>query len=545
MSSTTLLRRATLTCDQAIFTSIRATMSEGYRIVAASRGLQTDEKQVITRSSPSHDALCWQADTADNAYGAAFYPLPSGRLCVARSCYAGAEHTGRGGQRVYTHNLIFDQRQFPQCTYNPFNVLRAMVDADLASPQLKPPSLLPVLKLPITNAAFGEANEAGRDNGRAESERVTSLVQGGAGESVLGPDLWKKLDTAWRGYVLSALLNDRTLVVNLPNGWVEVAEAILMGVPGPMRTEVSFSAGLRFSIGRCHRLSLFHDENRATRSRTFGRGVEYLDPTATDEPPARPTQERSHPPLTRPLEGGDWEGDTRTSAWHSFVERHWDKGDVVTLARRTSQAFSDVSAASRERVGLLYNEIDAIAQTDTTELLGMAATHLIESKRDVETDIAAELVVTAHRTLMERLDGMSWDEACRHWTTICAIPRQSTEAGLFVQPLIEQALRVAGRKHPAVAAEAALLPAQFLRASGPTTHPPESAVILNTVLDGVLTRFAEWVENATDAELMDLRETEYGIESLISRWRGLKPNCPIVQRLRQRRTDMAPTPSRW
>lgn len=140
---------------------------------------------------------------------------------------------------------------------------------------------------------------------------------------------------------------------------------------------------------------------------------------------------------------------------------------------------------------------------------------------------------------------MSWDEACRHWTTICAIPRQSTEAGLFVQPLIEQALRVAGRKHPAVAAEAALLPAQFLRASGPTTHPPESAVILNTVLDGVLIRFAEWVENATDAELMDVRETEYGIESLISRWRGLKPNCPIVQRLRQRRTDMAPTPSRW
>ena len=48
-----------LTCDQAIFTSIRGPMGEGYRIVAASRGLRPEEKQAITRLSPSHEALCW------------------------------------------------------------------------------------------------------------------------------------------------------------------------------------------------------------------------------------------------------------------------------------------------------------------------------------------------------------------------------------------------------------------------------------------------------------------------------------------------------
>ena len=84
---------ATLTCDQAIFTSIRTPMGEGYRIIAASRGLRPEEKQAITRSSPSHDSLCWPADKGteetENRYGAAFYPLPTGRFCVALSCYGG------------------------------------------------------------------------------------------------------------------------------------------------------------------------------------------------------------------------------------------------------------------------------------------------------------------------------------------------------------------------------------------------------------------------------------------------------------------------
>ncbi|MBU0718028.1 MAG: hypothetical protein KJ749_07255, partial [Planctomycetes bacterium] len=103
---------ASIKCDCAIFTSVRTSMGEGYRIIAASRGLRPDEKQVITRNSPSHNGTCAPPSSADaetpTVVGAAFYPLPPGRLCVALSTHAGAEHTGRGGPRVYTYNVVFD-----------------------------------------------------------------------------------------------------------------------------------------------------------------------------------------------------------------------------------------------------------------------------------------------------------------------------------------------------------------------------------------------------------------------------------------------------
>lgn len=150
--SVTILR-----CDQAIFTSVRTPMGEGYRIIAASRGLRPGERQTITRYSPSHDALCGSTVGNDASVagirGFAFYPLPGGRLCVAFSSYAGAEHTGRGGKRIYTHNLIFEKQDFPRCAYNPFTVLRAMIEAQGTSPQLKPPTTLPELELVITESA--------------------------------------------------------------------------------------------------------------------------------------------------------------------------------------------------------------------------------------------------------------------------------------------------------------------------------------------------------------------------------------------------------
>ena len=56
-----------LTCDQAIFTSIRTPMGEGYRVIAASRGVRPNEKQSITRNSPSHDSLCVAPSDTDRA----------------------------------------------------------------------------------------------------------------------------------------------------------------------------------------------------------------------------------------------------------------------------------------------------------------------------------------------------------------------------------------------------------------------------------------------------------------------------------------------
>ena len=77
--------QATLSCDQAIFTSVRSPMGEGYRVIAASKGVKPKEKQEITRNSPSHDALCisLEDDRHDGPLAAAFYPLETGRLAVS------------------------------------------------------------------------------------------------------------------------------------------------------------------------------------------------------------------------------------------------------------------------------------------------------------------------------------------------------------------------------------------------------------------------------------------------------------------------------
>lgn len=492
----------TLTCDQAIFTSVRTPMGEGYRIIAASRGLRAEEKQTITRSSPSHDSLCWLSDEAADTWGVAFYPLPSERLCVGLSYFAGAEHTGRGGQRVYTHNIVFDKDDFPKCAYNPFTVVRAMIKAELTSPQLKPPAILPELELSINDAMLETTGQ-----GAAPDDPSVPVDQASPS---LAPDLRGALSAAWCGHVLSALMDERSLIVNLTGGWTDTAETLFMGLPGPMRTDVSFSAGLRFSVGRCYRLALLHDDHGVTKSRITGRPLEYVDPAAKDKP------------------------DTPALAWLSFVQRHWGKGDMANLARRTSLAFPDFSLAGCERVGRLYNRIDALPQTDTAELLSAVAEDLGIPEREVETDILAELLVEAQRMLADRLGKMAWDEVRPHWPTLCTLTRKSTEARLFVQPLIEQAVLVATREHPLVGAQAALDLPPSAPASPTWPGTTEPKVGPGMVADGALTSVAEWAEGATDANLEKHRSKEPDLDDLVAKWRSARPQCPIVQRIHQR-----------
>ena len=209
-------------------------MGEGYRIIAASRGLKPAEKQTITRLSPSHDALCRLPEsptqrgvrgagsgflacaprtagqtlsesagdrTDEIRMAAAFYVLPTGRLCAAYTCHAGAEHTGRGGQRVYTHNAIFNADEFALCGYNPCNVFRAMHAAGLTTPQLTPTQTLPEIQLRVEQG---------------------SPLQG---FDALTPDMMP--------FILQALLNEQCMIVNTIDGWLDSAEALLISLPGP------------------------------------------------------------------------------------------------------------------------------------------------------------------------------------------------------------------------------------------------------------------------------------------------------------------------
>ncbi len=465
----------TLLCDQAIFTSTRTPTGEGYRIIAASGELRPNEKQAITRSSPSHDALCLPdiGGNGQDTYAAAFYGLPTERFCIAYSCYAGAEHTGRGGQRVYTHNVIVDEEGLERCENNPFAILRAMRTAGLFAPTLKPKSKLPQLELRPENLK-GHARPAPFD------ETLTS---------------------EWRTSIVDSLLGGESLIVNLAEGWAACAEAFVMALPGPLRTGVSFAAGLRFSVARVRRLCLVLDDPKIIKSKSAGHHLVYIDPPHQQTP------------------------DTSPSAWAAFVDRHWQHDQTETLVGRTSRPFLDVSIEGRDRIARLYNRIDDVESHETPELLQLATQHLVEPEDEIEADITGELLLAAQRAVVEKLALLDWDVVHRQWPAICSLWRRSAEGCLLALPLIEKTLELAARVHPMVAAEVAL----GLTIDAPLAAEEHSHLPL---IERVLTRFADWAGTATDAEI----ET---VPALCEQWQGARPTCPIVERLLARCAAMS------
>lgn len=460
------------TCDQAIFTSIHTPMGEGYRIVAASRGLRADEKQTITRYSPSHEGLCVRcADDPGSAgviQAASFYPLPRGRLCVALSCPAGAEHTGRGGQRVYTHNAIIAADDWPMWGYSPFNVLRAMAAAGLTTPELSPPAVLPELELSVDAAVSGVRC--------AKFHPVVSA--------------------SCRLYLLQELLQKHRLIVNIDGGWLETAEALLLGIPGPLRCKVSFGAGLRFAVSHSHDLDLLNDDDGKAKVRAAGQSVEYIDPRDIVQ------------------------ADATSCAWLTFVDRHWTKGDLPALARRTSRAFDDAGPAGRNYVARLCNCMDGVGQRETGKLLSMASVYLSQGLRAPERDLVAELLDLTRHTLEDRFGRGTWGEVRCDWPTLAALSGTSAEAGVFTDPIIEKALRSVMTADPLQAAEAALdlVSAKRLGESRPN---------LSAVIEEVLRHLADWADKAPPRELDKL-------SGLCTRWNAVHPGSPSVERLRAR-----------
>lgn len=119
--------RKCLQCDQAVFTSVRSLMGEGYQIVAASSGITPQEKADIVRNSPSHGSLRHLKETL--AVGLLSYTLASGRRCATYCCHAGKEQSGRGGNRVYSHMVLLDQPNFALFDSDVTGVHKALEEA--------------------------------------------------------------------------------------------------------------------------------------------------------------------------------------------------------------------------------------------------------------------------------------------------------------------------------------------------------------------------------------------------------------------------------
>lgn len=405
-----------VTCDQAIFTSVRTAMGEGYRIIAASRSVSAEEKQAMTRLSPSHDALCAPAkavsagkvrptprgaasavadpEQAAQTTAVAFYSLPGGRLCIAHSCFAGAEHTGRGGQRVYTRNILIRPEDFDESGQNPFAFNRALANAGGLEVDLKPPSTLEEIELDVDAPAL--------------SDTETPALE------------WTHAAKA-----LTHMFDGMPVIVQTDVDWTATTERLLLAVPGPLRSQISFSAGLKFSVSRSHRLQLLRDDKRTIQAKLAGRKGVLVDTEAKPTPSTPPSAGPSRVQAT-------------ASTWFAFVERHWRAGDFRGLARRTSRSFEDVSPVGRERVGRLYNAIDEIPSSDPVRILIATGEALRDVRGGIESDMVEEMADAARQALAAKLRGLRWPECRPLWQAAVGLLRVSESAAHFVTPVLSR-----------------------------------------------------------------------------------------------------------
>ncbi len=460
---------ATTQFEQAIFTSIRTPTGEGYRIIAASSGLRPEEKQAITRLSPSHNGLCAEdpeSPCADSSMpGTAFYQLPTGRLCVAYSCLAGAEHTGRGGQRVYTQNLVFLVDDFRGWGSNPFAILRAMRCAGLCEPQLKPSPVLDTVELNPDSLIQ-----------RADTHAGLVAITGG-----------------WGHAVLQDAMDGRRVVFNLDGGWAEAVEILMLGVPAQRRAEISFAAGLHFTASRPHLITLLSDADQQAKRRLIGQPVTYLDANG------------SEPPETRP------------SKWLAFVDRFWSEGALDALDTRTLREFPDVTGPGMERLGALFNELDSLASKDLGALLDTISRFAEQLSASPERDLVRQLVDAAEDRACSSVEGSNWTACNEFWPRVVTLLTTSNLVGSAIRAIAERLLETAISHDVLAAAEAVV---KLARRVGASSEQDANRALVADTLEAVAT----WAETLYGPD-----ETRFC--AACDGWRDLSASYPSVAKL--------------
>jgi hypothetical protein len=304
--------------EQAIFTSIRSPMGQGYQVVAASPGISGDEKKEIVQCAPSHGSLC---DPSPTAVGLASFTLRSGRRCVFLSRSAGVEPTARGGYRIHTHVLVMEPARFREFECDPLRVeaaARPLIHHDAAS-----------------------GTETRRYSPGA-SARLDPLFlahrTGGPPDTMARPPV-NDANRALR--VLSAVLDgQRLLVVGAPEPQ-EVLRRVLGATPTAVRERLSLSCGLKFSPTRGFQLVLADADPREMQRIVRDQDVALLQWAAAPD-----------------AAGSSFD------AWLRFVRQHWESGRHRELNRLAGELTTEDAAEALERIALLCADIERIKQAD-------------------------------------------------------------------------------------------------------------------------------------------------------------------------------------
>jgi hypothetical protein len=271
-----------LPCDRAIFTSLPSATGEGYRLVAWSTGLRPEERQELTRRAPSHGAL---AGESESPRGIVLFRLQStGRFVCGLVRVSGAEHTRRGGGRVWTDFFLADAFAASKSGLHPHDFRAALA---AAGPPKQPVGSSPLAAVDVPPPS---APAPAQPNGDAAAA------------------------------VAAALFAGRTGVVAAGARATEVFEDALAMLPAAARGGLEAAGGLRFSPARGVRLTVLDkfdlDLDRATR----GQKIDRLDVTSKAPAPDGPL-----------------------ATWLALMARWWKEGrgaEAAALAARLGDGWT-------------------------------------------------------------------------------------------------------------------------------------------------------------------------------------------------------------
>jgi len=276
---------AALQCDRAIFTSLPSATGEGYRLVAWSSGVRPEERQEFTRRAPSHGSLCGEGAASRGLIQSQLQS--TGRIAWGFVRVAGAEHTRRGGGRVWTDFLVADATEALREGLHP-HALHAALAAE------------PAPKTPLGSAPLARVAAARRDSGLPAARDARDVTVAAS--------------------VASILLDGRACVIAAGDAATDVFEDALRMLPASLRAGIGACAGLRLSSARGVKATLTDRFDQDTIRATRGQGIECID-LASRLPPV----------------GG------AIAPWLALMSRWWNEqrgGQAVGLADRLSGGWS-------------------------------------------------------------------------------------------------------------------------------------------------------------------------------------------------------------
>ena len=249
------------------------------------------------------------------------YQLASGRRCVGYVCHAGVEHTGRGGQRVYTHMVLLDQAAYRSFNSNPVQVHAAIGEIVRSlGPMLKPPPHIEPLSLTLPQP------------GEPACKSLSAAP----------------VATNWIGAIVADLFANHRLLLTGETHPLSLLEWALLSMPRDLREGVNASVEVRFSPSRGMHLVLFQNPDPQLSRQLAGQDIHVL-------------RSQHAPSLPASLE-----------PWFRLLQRWWSDRRFADIMQLTTNTCAEAQPQELAALAALCQDADAIGSNDATAIQSMA-----------------------------------------------------------------------------------------------------------------------------------------------------------------------------